>query len=485
MRWSLRTQLLLPVLALSLGVIGLSAWVVAYAAQTAVRRQIEDQFRQVARTLNEATFPFTPKVLGQLKDLTGADYLLETATGHRLATLSPDPLAPPPADPPARDWHDLRFGSPVLVAGQSYLCARVRLRPGPADAGGVLTILYPEARWRDALWQAHRPALLLALAGSFGAVGLAVGLAHWLTGRVRSLEGRTRRIAAGDFRPMPVAGWDDELRDLAGSINDMARQLAHLQDVIRKTERLRLLGQVSGGLAHQLRNGIAGARLAVQVHARECAGAGDWEALDVALRQLTLVEEKLQRFLHLGRADRLTLRPLSVPGLVEEAVALFRPQCRHLNIDLRWQPPADAITVLGDRSQLGHLLVNVLGNAGEAAGPGGHVEVTVALHEIEPPRRPGGRALPTAATYAAIVVCDSGPGPPPEIADQLFDEFVTSKPEGVGLGLAVARRIAEGHGGRVAWDRSVGRTCFQILLPVAPPPADRGGVGAEAAANAE
>jgi len=66
----------------------------------------------------------------------------------------------------------------------------------------------------------------------------------------------------------------------------------------------------------------------------------------------------------------------------------------------------------------------------------------------------------------AVEITDSGPGPPPEVADRLFDPFVTGKREGVGLGLAVARQVAEVHGGRISWRREADHTLFRIELPV-------------------
>jgi len=65
-----------------------------------------------------------------------------------------------------------------------------------------------------------------------------------------------------------------------------------------------------------------------------------------------------------------------------------------------------------------------------------------------------------------VEVCDSGPGPPPALVDRLFEPFVTGKPEGVGLGLAVGRQVAEAHGGLLTWQRLDGHTCFRIELPV-------------------
>src|SRR5712672_1080744 len=101
----------------------------------------------------------------------------------------------------------------------------------------------------------------------------------------------------------------------------MAQQLSHYQEVASRTERLRLLGQVSGGLAHQLRNGVTGARLAVQLHTRDCAA--DAETLAVALRQLTLVELHLKRFLDVGKTLELRRERCELGILVDEAIALL------------------------------------------------------------------------------------------------------------------------------------------------------------------
>jgi signal transduction histidine kinase len=445
MRWSIRNQLLIPLLMLLAGVVGVSIWT-AVASANRAWQQIETQLRHVAQTLSQGRFPLTESVLASTKGLSGAECLVLTNDGRRTTTLGPSALPDPPAAAVAESWQTLHLGDRVSVEGRTYFCSGVHL----SSPQGTLYILYPESLWRDALWQSIQSSLFLAGFVGLAWLALTVGVAQRLSGRIQELERRTRQIAAGDFSPMPLAGRNDELRDLGQSVNDMAQRLAQLQEAVQKSERLRLLGQVSGGLAHQLRNGITGAILAVQLHARECTSGADPEALTVALRQLALLESNVKRFLDLGRTEGLRRQLCDLVSLVDEAVALLRPQCRHAHVELRWEPRATPVSILGDSAQLGHLFLNLVGNAVEAAGPGGRVELS----------------MKRAGSSWRIEVTDSGPGPPPEVADRLFEPFVTSKEGGVGLGLAVAQQVARAHGGQVSWRREADRTCFRIDLPV-------------------
>jgi signal transduction histidine kinase len=186
----------------------------------------------------------------------------------------------------------------------------------------------------------------------------------------------------------------------------------------------------------------------VQLHGESCPG-GDREALAVAERQLSRMAVDLQRFFDLGRGEARRA-PVDFAEIIEEAVALLRPQCKHAHTELDWQPPAEPIRVTGDAGQLSHMILNIITNGVEAAGPGGRV----------------GLKLLAEGERGVLEVIDTGPGPPPGIAARLFEPFVTGKPEGVGLGLAVARRVAEAHGGRIAWRRTDDqRTCFRVELP--------------------
>lgn len=452
MRLSLRYRLLLPLTLLLAGDAAATAWAATSAARGAERRLAAQQWA-VARTLTEprSTFPLTERVLQQMKGLSGAEFLYVHPTEPPVSTFSPIPM--PPADvptvtqPETEEEHSL--GPPVEVAGTAYRCLRLQLRPPHPNAGGNLYIFYPESLRQTAVRDAVRPLLVLGGVGGLVAFALTVAFGSRLVARIRDLDARTRLIAAGDFRPVPVPRSDDELRDLCESVNDMARRLAAYQDELQRDERLRVLGQFSGGLAHQMRNAAAGAKLALELFLTENPAA-DAEPINVALRQLARIESNLRQFLALGKPPGDVRQSCDLVRIIEQAVSLLKPQCQHAGTAVVWRPPQEPLAVTGDPTQLSHLFGNVIGNAVEAAGPGGTVEI---------------RGPVVSDGSRVVEVIDTGPGPPPELADRLFEPFVTGKEQGIGLGLAVAKRAADSHGGRLAWERRDGRTVFRIELP--------------------
>ena len=156
------------------------------------------------------------------------------------------------------------------------------------------------------------------------------------------------------------------------------------------------------------------------------------------------IEANLRQFLDLGKPPVGARVSCDLVKLIDQAVSMLKPQCQHAGIALVWEAPDTAARITGDPAQLSHLFGNVIGNAVEAAGPGGIVSVKMFGPCIE--------------------VTDTGPGPPSEIAAKLFEPFVTGKEEGIGLGLAVAKQAAEAHGGTLTWERRDGKTVFRIAL---------------------
>jgi len=422
----------------------------------AVRRSEQvtvTRLRGVLRTLESATFPFSPNVLEQMRGLTDAHFIVLDRRGNVMAsTVALERPFPRWADsvPVSEDLDGLLEYPLVSVGGDPYFAARLQAeRPGEA---AWLIVLYPVRNWREDRWNAAWPPLAIGATTLLVMAAVSGLLASRLGRRIRSVQQLFARIAEGQFAHVPVAAPRDELADLLVSANRLSDRLKQMQQTIRQTEQLRVLAQIAGGLAHQLRNDITGARMALELHRKRCGTAKGDESLRIALRQLVLTEDHVRSFLAFARRDQ-TASPVTadVRALLEDIRSLLQPTCEHtgVKLDLSVNLPEEAAMV-GAGEALRIAVMNLVLNAIEAAGSGGHVWI---------------RADRDADTVRLEVV-DTGPGPPSEIQADLFEPFVTSKPEGVGLGLAIARRVAEELGGALYWQRQDGRTVFTLCWPI-------------------
>lgn len=443
MRWPLRNQLVAPLLGIAVAAVILVSGLDAYFAARRSARQIVAQLDQMAETLRDSNFPLTDAVLTQVRGLSGVEVVVVDARGQVVAA-SLEPAARAAFQPPATSPAD-PLDSTVQVAERRYF-DRVIDRVYGGDEPERLHLLYPERIYRENLWSAAFPSLAVGLATLLAVTVAAGAWSVRLSRPIGKLRNQVVRIAAGDYSPVPLPTRDDELRDLAVSVNRLAERLSDLSDSLRRGERLALLGQLSGGLAHQLRNSIAGAKIAMQLHQRGCAGT-ERQSLEVALRQLALTEEHLLSFLSAGQPRPIVREDVDFRHLVDETLKLVEPMAKHRRVELRSELEGHDLRLSVDPGQVRELLLNLLLNAIEANEPGGWVEVSV-----------------QAGPLFQFEVRDGGPGPPPELCERLFEPFVTGKPEGIGLGLAAARRIAETHGGSLR-RLDVRPTTFRCELP--------------------
>lgn len=456
MRRPIHIQLLLPMLAVVVLAIALVSIANAYWGMRQARQGQEENLRRVVAALREASFPLTENVLRQTASLSGAEFVLVDACGqqrHATLSLSPDQFSRLGHLPEIDDDDRFSEDSTIELGGRDYLSRRVALKARGA-AADRLVVLYPKDRWWGVTRRAAYPAILAGVVAVLVAMAVTTLLAHRFVRPIHQLRRQVAAVAGGDFRPLPVAGRNDELGDLAASVNQMAEQLSRYEVEVRRSEQLRTLGQLGAGMAHQLRNAATGALMAVELHSEDCTDHNARESLDIAARQLKLMETYLQRFLAMGQSRPVVLEPVVLDAIIEEVVAMVRPACQHARIDLRFDRPHEPMQIRGAADSLGQLLSNLLLNAIEAAASDAPArgEVRVGLQRSHPDR-------------VTLWVEDSGPGPAESTRETLFEPFVTEKPEGTGLGLFVARHVAHDHHGSIHWERGGQRTRFIVEFP--------------------
>jgi len=268
---------------------------------------------------------------------------------------------------------------------------------------------------------------------------------------------------------------------LTVEVRRLHEQLKQKDEELRRRERLAALGEMAAGMAHEIRNPLGGILLYAQMLENDTRDRPDAcalaEHIAAACRKLDEIVADILAF-----ADRceLRLQRVSVVDLVGEVVELLRSVWTTTGCEVAVVKPHADIVVDADGAQLRRALLNVICNAVEAAGAGGHVGVALETCTddggFDAPRGLKSAARetrgeapdsePDARQYVRVDVSDDGPGVPEQLRQRIFDPFFTTKDSGTGLGLAIVHRIVEMHGGRVTvGEAEVGGAKFSILLP--------------------
>ncbi|HET7753350.1 MAG TPA: ATP-binding protein [Anaeromyxobacteraceae bacterium] len=229
----------------------------------------------------------------------------------------------------------------------------------------------------------------------------------------------------------------------------------NVQRRLLHTEKMAAVGQLAGGVAHEINNPLGGILAFAQIMSREERSASDLESLrligDAAIRAKRIVESLL-RFSRRPQQDEKG--PFDLAKVADDALFLLQPQFKGSKVEIvRDLSPALG---WGNANLVQQVAVNLVVNALQAIGGRGGRIVVAASH---------------AGAVVRLTVTDDGPGIPPGIADRVFDPFFTTKPEGqgTGLGLSICYRIAEEHGGSIRHEPSPGGgASFLLEIPAAP-----------------
>ncbi len=307
---------------------------------------------------------------------------------------------------------------------------------------------------------------LLLIAGS-GAVAICgvviVVLATTIQRPMVELQEQMERVGDGDLTAsVSFAKRNDEVGDLGKNFNLMVQQLREGRDEIEHLHRTQMsraehfatLGELATGLAHEIRNPLAGIAGVIEIVGRDLPASSPAKAVVKDVREeIAQINRILTDLLGTARPRASEMRSSDLNTTVEHAVMLARQQVLSKPIKIEFTPAEDLPDVDHDSDQMHQVLLNLLLNSVQAIEGPGLVRVTVAS------QRDGDDAV--------ITVSDTGRGISPEHLQNIFRPFFTTKGNGTGLGLSLARRIVEEHHGRIEVTSSSGKgTTFSVTLPV-------------------
>ena len=347
------------------------------------------------------------------------DLLVVTAVVHVTEFNGPSPLAP----------------LYILVIAVSALML---------PSGGVLLV----AALGDALYLAHAllsrqseysSAVILQI-GVFGAVALGCGL----------IAARLRRAEAGR-------------EEMAAELAAFRLREADIDRLHTRAERLEAVAELSASLAHEIKNPLASIRSAAESLAKDPNAADTKILTTLVQRESDRLSRLLSEFLDFARTGITRAKRIDLREVAAQAISVVEANPgKPAGVRIVSVFPSSPLVVVGDDDLLHRAIFNLVLNAAQASPPGGKVRIEageLASHQLPPGRASFGRGA------VILKVIDSGNGIPPQIRDNLFEPFVTTKEQGSGLGLSIVHRAIESHHGFVLVDSTDSGTTFSVILP--------------------
>jgi signal transduction histidine kinase len=274
---------------------------------------------------------------------------------------------------------------------------------------------------------------------------------------ILTLKRGTQALAAGQLDARVDIRTGDEFTDLGHAFNTMGDRLIQLTENLKRQERQAMFGRIAAGLVHDLSHPIQNIGNSTRLLLRDDV---DPESREMFRRT---VERELGTLKHFMDELRNIVKPkpierfaMDVNASIVDIVESMRGEGERVGVALETQYAEGPLVIEGDRFALGRVYRNLITNAIQATAPGGRVGVSTAR----------------AGDHIVITVEDTGSGIPADQLSSIFDEFVTTKRRGLGLGLAISKRIVEQLDGTIAVESEVGRgTTFTMRFPASSQPA--------------
>jgi signal transduction histidine kinase len=378
------------------------------------------------------------------ESLLPSDFLLSGVGGSVLAAMDVD------GSPVVRQPIEIELlALPRFTwRGQEWVAVSQTLQEPPLH----LVLAGPSGAFTEPFRRAARNGLLALAVGSLiAAILVWIGSAR-VTGWLRSLTTASQAVSAGNLDVVVSEGGPSEVRSVARAFNTMSASLRQTLERATQRETLAALGEYAASLAHEVRNPLTAMRLDLERAADRLEKDERSSALvGRAIAELDRLDASLTGALKLARTGSLELVSVDIREPVEAAIRAAQPRFAEHKaaVDVGvW--PDRPVELHADAAAVEQLVLNLLLNAADALGEGQAAEVSVEKSEGE----------------IRISVRDEGEGIPADLLPRVFQPLYSTRPEGTGLGLSVARRIVRAHGGTLTLDSEPGSgTTATVIFP--------------------
>ncbi|MCX7634135.1 MAG: ATP-binding protein [Syntrophales bacterium] len=242
------------------------------------------------------------------------------------------------------------------------------------------------------------------------------------------------------------------------TIQDVTKERA-TEEVIRRMDRLTSLGQLSAGIAHEIRNPLAGINLNIQMLGKKMAPDEQTrELINDSLRGIERINSLVKNVLDFAKPALPQSQRCHIQDVIMETVRILEPQCTNKHIKVVVDLPDAIPPMVLDKNQIRQVLLNIVINAVESMpGDGGEIRITGLVDQ----------SINRRGKFFRMAITDNGSGIRREHLTKIFDPFFTTKPEGTGLGLSIVHKILEQHNAIIEVESAEGKgTKFMLTFPM-------------------
>jgi signal transduction histidine kinase len=368
----------------------------------------------------------------------------------RLVALPPDPQRPLPEVEVVskHDPSDPLFAQIYVDRGNREKLAAVARVP---DINWTVVVEQPTDE-AYAVTGPFQQQLVVAIAlALLGTILLGWVWARSFITRIFALTAATQALAQGRMDQRVAIGGRDEIHQLGDSFNAMADRLVELQEDVRKQERQAMFGRIAAGLVHDLSHPIQNIGNSCKLIVKMFDDHEYRETFKRTVeREMVMIKRVLDDLRNIARPIPLERFPVEIQRTVAEAVDSMQQHADTAGVTLQLDTATEPAFIEGDVFALGRVYRNLILNAIQATAPGGQITVGT---ETRPDR-------------VLVRVQDTGCGIPADRLSAIFEDFVTTKRRGLGLGLAISRKIVDQLGGQIRVTSEVGKgTTFVLEFP--------------------
>jgi signal transduction histidine kinase len=441
-RLRLHHRIVIPFALIALIATSLTAYVALTVASRALETRVETQILNAAALISQSDFALNPAILRSVKAIAGADVITFDDSGTVLAStldaarsrVVVAALGEAGAGGGSLSQAD---GVPVVRQIDCGEPCEVAYRRVPSRPGTAVAVVAARTELLAATRTVTQTILIAAFLSLVGMIIVSQAVARRVTAPLDVLVGFTKGVDAGDAGLRTPAG-DDEVGALGQAFNDMLDRLDQSRDALVRSEKLALAGLFAARVAHDIRNPLAAIKMQTQLLRARLGSGSDRQSvamLDSVHRDIVQVESVVRDLLELARPGELKREMVRLGDVVDDTLEHVAPHLTYRKIHIQKSIGSSLPPISLDAARFKQALLNVISNAAEAMPEGGTLTVAAALSN--------------AGSEVRLDVCDDGAGIDMAILPRVFDPFVSTKRDGMGLGLVNTKSVVDNHGGRI------------------------------------